>query len=315
MGRSISGLFIARKADSTRVSNMYWRQIASFVRSRRSLAVGCPHEPEVTTVARRADRADRRVGRPALRRPALVPAHRPRPAGGVARWRRRPERCCRDHLRPSAAHAAHPQTGSVGNGGAAGRGLPGQRPDGARRRLPGRTVPREQRGRGLAAAALAGAAGVVGAQPPAPAGGLTAQAGAASRTRLRVSSGVMQVWNWATAPPARLGTPTWAICTSMGPRAVTAAWLASRTGRMPRRDADCVQVPTRARRLVIVDRRFVQTAHRSGLQVPSWTINDEAEMRHLLDLGIDAIMTDRPRLLREVLVGRGQWHGAPVGAG
>src|ERR1035437_2949307 len=84
MGRSISGLFIARKADSTRVSNMYWRQIASFVRSRRSLAVGCPHEPEVTTVARRADRADRRVGRPALRRPALVPVHRPRPAGGVA---------------------------------------------------------------------------------------------------------------------------------------------------------------------------------------------------------------------------------------
>jgi glycerophosphoryl diester phosphodiesterase len=106
-----------------------------------------------------------------------------------------------------------------------------------------------------------------------------------------------------------------AICTSMGPRAVTAAWLASRTGRMPRRDADCVQVPTRARRLVIVDRRFVETAHRSGLQVHSWTINDEAEMRHLLDLGIDAIMTDRPRLLREVLVGRGQWHGAPVGAG
>src|ERR1035437_8295915 len=84
---------------------------------------------------------------------------------------------------------------------------------------------------------------------------------------------------------------------------------------MPRRDADCVQVPTRARRLVIVDRRFVETAHRSGLQVHSWTINDEAEMRHLLDLGIDAIMTDRPRLRRELLVGRGQWHGAPVGAG
>ena len=32
----------------------------------------------------------------------------------------------------------------------------------------------------------------------------------------------------------------------------------------------------------------------------------------LLDLGVDAIMTDRPRLLREVLMARGQWHGAAL---
>jgi glycerophosphoryl diester phosphodiesterase len=105
------------------------------------------------------------------------------------------------------------------------------------------------------------------------------------------------------------------LCTSMGPRAITRAWLASRVGRMPRMQADCLQVPVRARRVVVVDRRFVDAAHRAGLQVHVWTIDDADEMGSLLDLGVDAIMTDRPRLLRDVLVGRGQWHGvAPAAA-
>ncbi|HSP64683.1 MAG TPA: glycerophosphodiester phosphodiesterase [Candidatus Deferrimicrobium sp.] len=101
-----------------------------------------------------------------------------------------------------------------------------------------------------------------------------------------------------------------AVCTSMGPAGITAAWLASRTGRMPRLQADCLQVPVRARRLVVVDRRLVEVAHAAGLQVHVWTIDDPAEMGALLDLGVDAIMTDRPRLLRDVLSARGQWHGA-----
>ena len=105
-----------------------------------------------------------------------------------------------------------------------------------------------------------------------------------------------------------------ALCTSMGPRAITAAWLASRAGRMPRMQADCVQVPVRARHVVVVDRRFIDAAHRAGLQVHVWTIDDADEMKSLLDLGVDAIMTDRPRLLRDVLVARGQWHGAEPAA-
>jgi glycerophosphoryl diester phosphodiesterase len=100
------------------------------------------------------------------------------------------------------------------------------------------------------------------------------------------------------------------VCTSMGPAGVTAAWMGSRAGRMPRLRADCLQVPVRARRMVIVDRRFVDAAHRAGLQVHVWTVDDAAEMTRMLDLGVDAIMTDRPRLLRDVLTARGEWHGA-----
>jgi glycerophosphoryl diester phosphodiesterase len=56
-----------------------------------------------------------------------------------------------------------------------------------------------------------------------------------------------------------------------------------------------------------VDARFLRAAHRRGLPVHVWTIDEADEMRRLLDLGIDGIMTDQPAVLKEVLVSRGQW--------
>jgi glycerophosphoryl diester phosphodiesterase len=97
------------------------------------------------------------------------------------------------------------------------------------------------------------------------------------------------------------------VCTSMGTGAITSARLASLIGRMPALGADCVQVPVAHRGIRIVDRRFIQAAHAGGLQVHVWTINDRATMERLVDLGVDGIKTDRPRLLRDMLIGRGLW--------
>ena len=58
--------------------------------------------------------------------------------------------------------------------------------------------------------------------------------------------------------------------------------------------------PTRAA-CALVTPRFVDTAHRLGVQVHVWTIDDRAEMARLLDLGVDGIMTDRPQVLKDLL--------------
>jgi glycerophosphoryl diester phosphodiesterase len=51
----------------------------------------------------------------------------------------------------------------------------------------------------------------------------------------------------------------------------------------------------------------VAAAHDRGLQVHIWTVNDADEMRSLLDLGVDGIMTDRADVLKAVLQERGEW--------
>ena len=64
---------------------------------------------------------------------------------------------------------------------------------------------------------------------------------------------------------------------------------------------DALQVPLRHRGIALVTPRFVRAAHARGVRVDVWTINRADEMRRLLDLGVDVIMTDRPGTLAEVL--------------
>ncbi|MEU6842983.1 glycerophosphodiester phosphodiesterase [Streptomyces sp. NPDC046716] len=74
-----------------------------------------------------------------------------------------------------------------------------------------------------------------------------------------------------------------------------------------RRSAVCAQVPVAHGRIRVVDERFVRAAHARGLQVHVWTVNDESEMRRLLDLGVDGIVSDHIETLRDVLKDRGSW--------
>jgi len=90
-------------------------------------------------------------------------------------------------------------------------------------------------------------------------------------------------------------------CTSMGPQAVALALAVSNFRLIPRLGADCVQVPTHRGPVRIVTERFVAAAHRAHLPVHVWTINDEPTMDRLLELGVDGIMSDRLRLLVDVL--------------
>ena len=71
------------------------------------------------------------------------------------------------------------------------------------------------------------------------------------------------------------------------------------------------QVPLRfwGGRLTLVTPRFVRTAHRYGIRVHVWTINDAPTMEQLIDLGVDGIVTDEPDVLKAVLIRRDLWEG------
>jgi glycerophosphoryl diester phosphodiesterase len=98
------------------------------------------------------------------------------------------------------------------------------------------------------------------------------------------------------------------LCTSMGPLEVARLVSASRGGPGVRGvRSPCAQVPARHGRVPVVTPRFVATAHRLGVQVHVWTIDDPTEMARLLDLGVDGIMTDRPQVLKDLLLERGAW--------
>ena len=98
------------------------------------------------------------------------------------------------------------------------------------------------------------------------------------------------------------------VCTSLGPAGTLQLGLAAAgqddVGELV---SPCAQVPPLYGDTPIVTEEFVAEAHRRGMQVHVWTIDDEAEMRRLLDLGVDGVMTDRPAALRAVLEERGEW--------
>jgi glycerophosphoryl diester phosphodiesterase len=103
------------------------------------------------------------------------------------------------------------------------------------------------------------------------------------------------------------------VCTSLGPRGVAALRLSSyspRAAGLVRIQAGCAQVPLQLGGRPLVDERFIAAAHARGLQVHVWTVDTEQEATDLLDLGVDGVMTDRPTMLRDVLVARGEWNGA-----
>ena len=66
----------------------------------------------------------------------------------------------------------------------------------------------------------------------------------------------------------------------------------------------CLQIPTSydvGITLKLDKATIINRAHRRGIAVQYWTINEEQEMRRLIELGCDCIMTDDPELLNRVL--------------
>lgn len=103
------------------------------------------------------------------------------------------------------------------------------------------------------------------------------------------------------------------VCMSAGPTDVARLRAAAFGARLPglvRRGVDCVQIPVRIGNFPLLSRELVATAHRHGIQVHVWTVNDPQTMVRLLDAGVDGIVTDNTTELRRILHERGQWPGS-----
>lgn len=69
-------------------------------------------------------------------------------------------------------------------------------------------------------------------------------------------------------------------------------------------DFACLQIPTSydlGVELELDKETIIKRAHRRNIAVQYWTINNPDEMRMLIELGCDCIMTDNPKLLKSVL--------------
>ncbi|MEZ5371712.1 MAG: glycerophosphodiester phosphodiesterase [Microthrixaceae bacterium] len=95
------------------------------------------------------------------------------------------------------------------------------------------------------------------------------------------------------------------VCSAASPREI-GRWRAGVVGR----NFDVLQVPTTHKNVELVTAATVARAHKAGVPVHVWTIDEPAEIERLLDLGVDGIITDSLENLTGVLERRGQWHPA-----
>ena len=93
------------------------------------------------------------------------------------------------------------------------------------------------------------------------------------------------------------------VAVSAGPMLAARMYLVSRIGLPTRpRQVQAYQVSEQYTGFT-VDRKLADAVHRAGAQLHVWTVNEPDDMRRLLDVGVDGIITDRPDLLNEVVDG------------
>ncbi|MDD5476112.1 MAG: glycerophosphodiester phosphodiesterase [Syntrophales bacterium] len=92
------------------------------------------------------------------------------------------------------------------------------------------------------------------------------------------------------------------VATSAGRSEVRSFWLLRKLflHGLIRPDYVALQVPERSRGRTVMTPGFVETARRKQISVQVWTVNKKEDMERLLDMGINALITDEPLLALKV---------------
>ena len=97
------------------------------------------------------------------------------------------------------------------------------------------------------------------------------------------------------------------LCMGVGPSGVARIRVGKFTKNSSVLNGQCVQVPVSMKGVPLITETFIKRVHSLGKVIHAWTINEPDEMRRLLDLGVDGIMTDKPQVLKDVLIHRNEW--------
>ncbi|GCE28911.1 glycerophosphoryl diester phosphodiesterase [Dictyobacter alpinus] len=93
------------------------------------------------------------------------------------------------------------------------------------------------------------------------------------------------------------------VATGAG-RSEVAAFVLAHKARLPwlyRRRSTILAIPDRNSGVNLQDPHLIDGAHRHGMDLYYWTIDEPAQMRQLINIGADGLFTNRPDLLKTVL--------------
>ena len=111
----------------------------------------------------------------------------------------------------------------------------------------------------------------------------------------------MRPWR-PCAPRSRAAGTRPALGAAVGD--VVAFVRSAQAGEAPPTELVALQVPPAFAGQPLVTEAFVAHARAHDIHVHVWTINEEAEMARLLDLGVDGVMSDFPGRLRTLVDAR-----------
>lgn len=91
-------------------------------------------------------------------------------------------------------------------------------------------------------------------------------------------------------------------CTSMGTREILQARIGSFGIPLNLSSGYCAQVPLSQWGLPLVTVNFINYLKKKGKLIHVWTIDEDQEMKRLISMGVNGIMTDKPKVLKRVLI-------------
>ena len=96
--------------------------------------------------------------------------------------------------------------------------------------------------------------------------------------------------------------------TSMGPKEIIASKIFSYINLKKNINSHLASMPISRYNIRLINKRSVAYLQSLNIKVIAWTINNEAQMRHLISIGVDGIMTDKLKLLKNILIEKNLWQ-------